>query len=401
MALHSISDSGRSVRFDQGTHDLRNYEVRTKDSNKVGTVDDVLVDDRGRTRYLCMKHDSGDRHTLIPAGSARTDRENRRVNLSTIDRDSFSNAPKYSHDPSTINDDYERRLASAYDERHTDERFYDRSDYNSGWGRGTDEKNSGRLERLDKLDDYKVADGEPDPRGWKMIGRGGKTLGKVDHLVGDTTSMRVRYLVVELDDSIDEKNRNVLIPVGHVDLDTSKRNVVTRGLDATCVGNIPAYTGGPVSRDYENTVMTTCESAYEGANRYEHPRYKDEDLWDNEESISVAEEELKVGTRERKAGEVDLHKSVETEHVRKPVNVHHEEVEVERRPVTGKGSEKAEFKDREVKVPIVEEEVVVEKRPRVTEEIVVRKRDVEDTEYVDETVRREHVEVEDDRRPNH
>jgi uncharacterized protein (TIGR02271 family) len=45
---------------------------------------------------------------------------------------------------------------------------------------------------------------------------------------------------------------------------------------------------------------------------------------------------------------------------------------------------------------VTEEEVVVEKRPVAKEEVRIRKDVVEDTEVVEEDVRREEVKVEDD-----
>jgi hypothetical protein len=53
-------------------------------------------------------------------------------------------------------------------------------------------------------------------------------------------------------------------------------------------------------------------------------------------------------------------------------------------------------------VPVTEEEVVVSKRPVAKEEVRVKKDVVEDTEVVEEDVRREEIDVEDDtssRRP--
>jgi uncharacterized protein (TIGR02271 family) len=68
---------------------------------------------------------------------------------------------------------------------------------------------------------------------------------------------------------------------------------------------------------------------------------------------------------------------------------------VERVPVEGEASE-AEIGEDEVVVPVIEEEVVVEKRPVAKEEVRIRKDVVSDTETVEEDVRREEVEVEDD-----
>jgi uncharacterized protein (TIGR02271 family) len=63
--------------------------------------------------------------------------------------------------------------------------------------------------------------------------------------------------------------------------------------------------------------------------------------------------------------------------------------------VEGEATE-AEIGDDEVRVPVTEEEVVVEKRPVAKEEVRIRKDVVSDTETVEEDVRREEVEVEDE-----
>ena len=61
----------------------------------------------------------------------------------------------------------------------------------------------------------------------------------------------------------------------------------------------------------------------------------------------------------------------------------------------GEASE-AEIGEDEVSVPVTEEEVVVSKRPVVKEEVRVRKDVVSDTEVVEEDVRREEIEIEDE-----
>ena len=68
---------------------------------------------------------------------------------------------------------------------------------------------------------------------------------------------------------------------------------------------------------------------------------------------------------------------------------------VERVHVEGEASE-AEIGEDEVVVPVTEEEVVVGKRPVVKEEVRVRKDVVSDTETVEEDVRREEIDVEDE-----
>jgi uncharacterized protein (TIGR02271 family) len=120
------------------------------------------------------------------------------------------------------------------------------------------------------------------------------------------------------------------------------------------------------------------------------------DLEDEDElRVQRTEEELAAGTREREAGSMRVRKRVRTDREQIEVPTRREEVSVERVPVEGDASE-AEIGEDEVSVPVTEEEVVVSKRPVAKEEVRVKKDVVEDTEVVEEDVRREEVDVEDD-----
>ncbi len=129
----------------------------------------------------------------------------------------------------------------------------------------------------------------------------------------------------------------------------------------------------------------------EGVNQSSGSDLEDED----ELRVQRTEEELAAGTREREAGLLKVRKRVRTDREHIEVPTRHEEVSVERVPVEGDASE-AEIGDDEVVVPVTEEEVVVGKRPVVKEEVRIRKDVVEDTEIVEEDVRREEIDVEDE-----
>jgi uncharacterized protein (TIGR02271 family) len=92
---------------------------------------------------------------------------------------------------------------------------------------------------------------------------------------------------------------------------------------------------------------------------------------------------------------VRVRKRVRTDRERIEVPTRREEVIVDRVPVEGEASE-AEIGDEEIRVPVTEGEVVVEKRPVAKEEVRVRKDVVEDTEVVEEDVRREEIEIDDE-----
>jgi uncharacterized protein (TIGR02271 family) len=119
------------------------------------------------------------------------------------------------------------------------------------------------------------------------------------------------------------------------------------------------------------------------------------DLEDEDElRVQRSEEELRAGTREREAGAMKVRKRVRTDRERIEVPTKHEEVTVERVPVEGEATE-AQIGEDEVSVPVTEEEVVVDKRAVAKEEIRVRKDVVEDTEVVEDDVRREEIDIED------
>jgi uncharacterized protein (TIGR02271 family) len=135
----------------------------------------------------------------------------------------------------------------------------------------------------------------------------------------------------------------------------------------------------------------------EGVNQSHGDDLEDED----ELRVQRTEEELRAGTTEREAGSVQVRKRVRTDREQIEVPTRREEVSVERVPVEEGTATEAQIGENEISVPITEEEVVVEKRPVAKEEIRVRKDVVEDTEVVEEDVRREEVDIDDQstRRP--
>ena len=129
----------------------------------------------------------------------------------------------------------------------------------------------------------------------------------------------------------------------------------------------------------------------EGVNQSRGDDLEDED----ELRVQRTEEELRAGTREREAGALNVRKRVRTDRESVQVPTRHEEVTVERVPVSEGTATEAQIGEDEISVPVTEEEVVVEKRPVAKEEVRIRKDVVEDTEVVEEDVRREEIDVDD------
>ncbi len=112
------------------------------------------------------------------------------------------------------------------------------------------------------------------------------------------------------------------------------------------------------------------------------------------QTVQVREEQLHARTQPVETGEVRVRKEVHTEHKTMEVPVQREEVVVERHAPTGRGTSSDIREGEEIRVPVMEEQVVVEKTPVVKEEVTVGKRVVQDTERVAGEVRKEEVHVE-------
>jgi len=210
------------------------------------------------------------------------------------------------------------------------------------------------LKRLSKTSDYQVAPHETDVRGWTVVGKDGQKIGKVDDLLIDTARMKVAEFEIDL------KGADcIYVPAAEARVDSTRREV--------CLDR------------YAPGAYRTAASAGRTGN------YADERL-------TRTEEELRVGKRAVETGEVVVGKHVETEHKQVPVNLKREEIVIERRPVN-RDAGATDIRDDEIRVPLTEEEAVVDKRAVVKEELVIGKRVVEDQKTVDADVRREEFDI--------
>jgi uncharacterized protein (TIGR02271 family) len=210
------------------------------------------------------------------------------------------------------------------------------------------------LKRLSKTKDYKVAPDETDVRGWTVVGRDGKSIGKVDDLLIDPTRMKVAQLDVDV-----KGGDHVHVPAQDVQIDHARSEV-----------RIEGYAPGA----YRTATADTTSTAR------------------SDERLTRTEEELRVGKRSVEAGEVVVGKHVETEHKQVPVNLKREEIVIERRPVNREAGA-TDIRDDEIRVPLTQEEAVVDKRAVVKEELVIGKRVVEEQKTVDADVRREEFDI--------
>jgi uncharacterized protein (TIGR02271 family) len=243
--------------------------------------------------------------------------------------------------------------------------------------------------------------------GYTVYDQAGEKIGKVDDLFLDESDSP-EYIGVKMGFL---GTRSTLIPWGAVSSTDDEGRAITVATDKDTAKNSPTFDDDKeITPEFENEVYSYYglqhSSSTEESGAYE-TYYAEEttqttgvadrtDLADEDElRVQRTEEELAAGTREREAGQLKVRKRVRTDRESIEVPTRHEEVTVERVPVEGEASE-AEIGDDEVVVPVTEEEVVVGKRAVAKEEVRIRKDVVEDTEVVEEDVRREEIDIEDE-----
>jgi uncharacterized protein (TIGR02271 family) len=246
---------------------------------------------------------------------------------------------------------------------------------------------------------------------YEVYDQHGQRIGPISDLFVDDTE-EPEYVGVEPGTITD---RSVLVPAEVITIDNElRRMVVSRPI--TVVETAPSlgyddevtpdferrvrlHYALPIAGETEGTAtpIVPAEPVETGSGETVSGVTERED----EVRVRRSEEEILVGRREREAGTMRIRKRVrtETEHLEIPKK--RVEVTVERVPVEeGRSGEEGitatpQIEEEEIVVPVVEEEIVIEKRPVVKEEVRIRKRVVEDVEVVEEDVRKEEIEIDD------
>jgi len=119
-----------------------------------------------------------------------------------------------------------------------------------------------------------------------------------------------------------------------------------------------------------------------------------------DEAMTRSEEQLHVGTEQVHAGTARLRKYVTTEDVTKTVPVSHEEVRVQREPITdanrGEAMSGAELSEEEHEVTLHAEKPVVNKETVPVERVKLGTETVTEEHTVNETVGKEQIEMNDE-----
>jgi len=341
------------------------YQIYDRHYEKVGKVDDLFVDENDVPEYIGVKTGLfGGPSTLIPMDIVRVNDLRQLVEVAS-DKETITNAPNFGDD-AEITAEFEERVYAHFGATRESPQA-DRG----GYGAYHDENA-----------DVDVAYGERSR--------------SPEYGAAPATPVEYEYP----SDSPNEERayaeaRPKMEPVAEPredargydwDIGTERRGTDRGHSGAGTVGS------GMSMGDTETGEFREHDRSEEGLSQ------PGSDLEDEDElRVQRSEEELLAGTREREVGSVNVRKRVRTDRERIQVPTRREEVSVERVPVRGEASE-AQIGDDEVSVPVVEDEVVVQKKQVAKEEIRIRKDVVHEQQIVEEDVRREEVDIEDDTR---
>jgi uncharacterized protein (TIGR02271 family) len=231
------------------------------------------------------------------------------------------------------------------------------------------------------------AKGHPDARGWEVLAAKGIPTGHVADLIIDTRTAEVHAFIIELSgkSELGSSSYRVSVPAENARVEAAERRIHLDGMSWSEVALLPHYgeSAAPPAPKDDDTVISEAPAAV--------PAALAEDL-----RMTLFGEEVEISKRTVDAGEVVVRKRVEEEAVREVVPLMREDVVIERRPFPeGVGFEPRVEGD-VTYVPLVEEELVIEKRLVAREELVIRKRQLTEERVVEETVRKEVLDV---RRP--
>lgn len=234
-----------------------------------------------------------------------------------------------------------------------------------------------------------VSGGDTDVRGFDAVLRSGRKAGTARELLYDREARRAAAVALDLPGGF----RSAHLPLDQVEIDPSSRRVVVNDSAASLLGISDDDDDRTVILDPRATADAGTAAGAMG-DAAARPAAMAA-AGDEERRLTLAEEELALYKERVAAGSVDIHKHVETRHVREAVPVMRDEVTIERRAIAEGGEPRMEqyTEGDELHIPLVEEVLVVEKRRVVREELVIRKTQVQREEIVEADLRRERADV--------
>lgn len=275
----------------------------------------------------------------------------------------------------------------------------------SGMPERNDESYPEDLTRLEDLNDWRVEAGRVDPREYDLVGFDGDKLGTIKSLLVSPSRQRAYLALVDAGNWFHHKL--FLIPLDLLQIDAAMQQASGPFTKAQ-FQQAPEYQSG--DRNYAGyygywnrfrTASAPVTKPVSGTAPITEAQRTARAV-PNDVRVPVTDETAEIHKQEREAGYITIRKrvDVETQHISEPVTRTRVETETRQIPAgqqytAGPGA--TTLREGEtLRIPLTEEELVVEKVPRVKEEVIVHMRP--ETEQVERDVqlRHEHVEVDEE-----
>ena len=260
--------------------DLRGTPVVDVDGDDVGSVFGALAEvTSGLIRYIDVAINRAPKHVLVPIGHARVDRAEggARMKLRAATIDDLDSVPTYDPAEGAVDEPFERSVLSSLGRLFYGERYYAHPSYDhNGYYAGehpivrvgdapvADGLAPTGMIPLRNLPGYRIADGAPDVRGWRVVTADGTEVGSVTDLIVDTGAETIRYVVIG-----SNGGPASLVPVGYSRVDRKRNRIELPVLIPSDLDALRVYQPGePVSRAIEDAVRNRIEELLSGPRRF-------------------------------------------------------------------------------------------------------------------------------------
>lgn len=105
---------------------------------------------------------------------------------------------------------------------------------------------------------YEVAKGQPDIRGWEVRNDQGHLIGKVHELIFDSRANKVRYMIINVNDSreMQLEKRTVMVPIGLAVLEQKDDDVILQNVTPFQLRALPRYSKEDLGTRSEHAIST-------------------------------------------------------------------------------------------------------------------------------------------------
>jgi uncharacterized protein (TIGR02271 family) len=131
MPLYKLEDFDPNYKETFGGEDIKALDLYTESGERIGSVNDALVDADGRFRYLVIGTGvaSLGKKILLPIGLSRIDYSAKRVYVDGLSKDQVERLPEYK-DTMTVDYNYEEEVRKVYRPTSTVDSIYNSDTYN-------------------------------------------------------------------------------------------------------------------------------------------------------------------------------------------------------------------------------------------------------------------------------